>query len=71
MSRSLGLPSDLRKLVRQAEAQGWSIARTRKSHFKWTSPAGAVVIASGTPEDPRARKNLLAQLRRAGLETQR
>ena len=61
---------ELRALVELAEAQGWTVTPTRKSHLRFASPDGVhLVIASGTASDRRATKNLRAQLRRAGLVT--
>jgi predicted RNA binding protein YcfA (HicA-like mRNA interferase family) len=55
---------DLAKLLRQASACGWQVTRTRKSHWLLRHPSGAVVVMSSTPSDPRALRNMQAQLRR-------
>jgi hypothetical protein len=66
-------PKDLRNLVKLAESQGWEFGRTNSGHVKFCSPytTEAPVFYSGTPGDHRAQKNLVAKLRRAGLEIPR
>ncbi|WP_230854495.1 hypothetical protein [Arthrobacter terrae] len=63
-------PKDLRNLVRLAESQGWEFGRTHSGHVKFCSPYSTTqpVFYSGTPGDHRAQKNLVAKLRRAGLD---
>lgn len=60
---------DMRDIERAARDQGWRIERTSAGHLKFLhpDPAQGTVIASGTPGDQRAIKNLLAQLRRRGF----
>ena len=55
---------DLRRIVRDAEARGWTCDLTRKGHLKLRHPSGAIVIAAWSPSDHRALKNLEARLRR-------
>lgn len=57
----------LASLAKEAQAQGWSITPTKSSHYKWVSPAGNVVITSGTPSDGRAIKNITRDLKIAGF----
>lgn len=58
----------LRELERVAERAGWRVDRTRSGHVMFRAPDGhGQVLVSGTPEDPRAMRNALADLRRAGL----
>lgn len=62
-------PKDLRNIVKLAESQGWEFGRTKKGHVKFCSPYDSVspIFYSGTPGDRRAHNNLVAKLRRAGL----
>ena len=59
---------EIRALAKLAEAQGWTVTRTRNGHLKWVSPQGSVVISPSTPSDWRSMKNHLAHLRRAGFK---
>jgi len=70
---STSTPKDLRTLVKLAESQGWEFGRTNSGHVKFCSPYSAEppVFYSGTPGDRRAHSNLLAKLRRAGLDIPR
>lgn len=63
-------PKDLRNLVKLAQKQGWEFGHTNSGHVKFCSPYSDTppVFYSGTPGDRRAQKNLVAKLRRAGLE---
>jgi len=63
------LPKDFRKLTKQILAAGWTIERTRSSHFRFKSPDGKTMIICGsTPEDPRSLLNFKADFRRAGVK---
>jgi len=59
----------MRQLVKNAEHQGFEVSRGRGGHYRFLPPrAGTpVVFGSSTPGDPRAYKNVLAKLRRAGF----
>ena len=61
---------DLREIERAARAQGFTVGRTNRGHLKFTpaDPTKQIVIASGTPSDHRALKNLIAELRRQGFK---
>lgn len=59
---------ETRELARKAEAAGWTVTMTRKSHVRFESPAGEVVIHSGSTKFRRAHANHRARLRRAGLD---
>lgn len=37
----------MRELIREAEAQGWTVTATKKSHVQFRAPWGRVVFASG------------------------
>lgn len=66
-------PKELRNLAKLAKEQGWEFGRTNSGHVKFCSPYSDTppVFYSGTPSDHRSHKNLLAKLRRAGLEIPR
>lgn len=59
------IPKDLRKIRRQAEANGWVIKPTKNSHTMWIppDPDKDIVIHAGSPSDPRAIKNHLSRLK--------
>lgn len=67
MTRSV----DWKTLMREVMAQGWSVRFTKRGHTRCQSPDGKVVIISGglggSPSCPRAARNALRDLRRAGL----
>lgn len=58
----------MKRLIRTIERQGGTVRITSKGHVQFKDPAGQVVaVGAGTPSDPRAWKNLTADLRRAGF----
>lgn len=61
------IPEPLRHLARIAREAGWAITRAGSGHLRWQSPAGDVVITSGSPGDRRSALNERSRLRRAGL----
>lgn len=58
------MKADLRRLLKSARRRGWTVERTRGSHWKLRHPSGAVVVAGSTPSCPRAVLNTRADLRR-------
>lgn len=58
------IPREMRSLVDEYRALGWTIEHTRKHRIRWKSPTGRVVISSSSPSDGRAFKNHEATLRR-------
>jgi hypothetical protein len=59
---------ELNELIKQAEAQGWTIVKTNRSHIKWLSPVtNGVVFTSSTPSDGRALANIKRDLRVNGF----
>jgi hypothetical protein len=56
-------------IVAAARRQGWKVSTTKRGHIKLvpTDPSKPIVVASGTPSDHRAVRNLLALARRSGL----
>lgn len=62
------MADDLRTVLRQVEAtEGWSIKR-RRNHNILLGPEGQQVVSCATRAGGRAHKNLIGQLRRAGLD---
>ena len=60
--------NDLRKLLRAAEAQGFTVERTSKGHWLVRNAEGLVVtVMSGTASDHRPWRHGLVHLKRAGL----
>ncbi len=62
------LKKKLRKIIREAEKQGWKSGLTRGGHIRLRSPSGGIVHASATPSDPRAIKNILSDMKREGYQ---
>ena len=60
---------DLRDIVKAAQDQGFRVEVNKKGHPTFYSPDKSIspVVASGTPSDVRAIRNVLSELRRAGL----
>lgn len=57
--------SDMSKLIREIERDGFTATRTRKGHIKFQHPAiSGCIIGPGTPSDHRGVKNMLALLKR-------
>lgn len=59
----------LKELRREALAQGWRVVRTSRGEM-WYPPSKDLpaVTVHLTPSDPRAHLNMIAQLRRSGLD---
>jgi hypothetical protein len=46
------IPKDLKKIVKQYKAKGWTIESSGSGHAKWTSPVGDLVTTtSSTPSN--------------------
>lgn len=58
---------ELRKLIREVEAQGFTVRVTSKGHFFVTKNGQPVTTISGTASDHRSHANSIGQLRRAGF----
>ncbi len=57
--------TDMTKLIRALERDGFTATRTSKGHIRFRHPAiSGCVIGPGTPSDRRGMKNLLAHLKR-------
>lgn len=59
---------DHKDILKAAKKAGWSLEKRNNGHIKLTSPSGEIVFTSGTPSDWRATANLMAHLRRLGLD---
>jgi predicted RNA binding protein YcfA (HicA-like mRNA interferase family) len=59
--------SDLKKLIKALEAQGFTVEPTKSSHYTVRKDGRRVATLGGTPSDRRSWQNALAQLRRAGF----
>lgn len=61
------MASDLTKVIRAAEREGWEVSSTRGGHVRFRKDGGPPIITSSTPGDARSTRNLIARLRRGGL----
>lgn len=59
---------DTKDIIRQLEAQGWTVKLTRRnSHWKAMAPDGkGMVFFPGTPGGARSLANTKAELRKIG-----
>lgn len=75
----MSVPGRLRRIVAAAEAKGWTYDETRQGHPRLTPPAGLVdqyrngrpaapVTFGKTPSDHRGDMNVVAVLRRLGVD---
>lgn len=63
-----GVSKETKELIKALEAQGYSVQRTRNSHWLIRNPEGkAIATMASTPSDPRSMKNAIAALRRHGF----
>lgn len=60
-----GSRESLRQLVEFAEANGWTVSRTRGGHIRFTKPGLGSIFTSSTASDYRTGLNAKARLRRA------
>ncbi len=56
---------EIRQVVRWAKARGWSVERTKSSHFRVNREGHMSIVFGGTPSDNRAIHNFKARVRRA------
>lgn len=62
------MDKDTRKVLREAEKQGFTVRTTTKGHAFVTAPDGTpITTLSGTASDHRALRNAIAKLRAAGF----
>jgi hypothetical protein len=55
---------DLARLLEPARGRGWSVQRTRSSHWKLRYPSGEILFTGSTPGGPASLRNFAADLRR-------
>lgn len=60
--KALTNDKDLRKLIREAEKEGWEFY-THRTHIKGKHPSGQTTTISRTPSDWRVLKNIQRDLR--------
>ena len=60
---------ELKRIIALAIRQGYSVELRNNGHYKFTAPTGRFIFTSGTPSDRRAIKNILADLKKLGLDT--
>lgn len=59
---------DFKKVIREAEKQGWRVEMTRNGHWRFYAPDGVnIVHAAGTPSDYKSFDNTVARLRHFGF----
>lgn len=64
-----GRREGLRQLIEFAEANGWTVSRTRGGHVRFTKPGLGSIYTSSTASDYRSGLNAKARLRRADRAT--
>lgn len=60
---------DLDRLLAAACRRGWSVVKTKRSHWRLQHVSGAIVIAASTPSCAATLRNVLADLRRVERRT--
>jgi predicted RNA binding protein YcfA (HicA-like mRNA interferase family) len=55
----------LKKAIRNAEREGWTVRRTGSGHWQWKSPEGAIHVTASTPR--RGEDQLRRSLERMGV----
>jgi predicted RNA binding protein YcfA (HicA-like mRNA interferase family) len=59
------LPCSIRKFARRVRREGWQARITNGGHIKFVhDDAAGFVIASASPSDQRAERNVLRDMRR-------
>lgn len=62
------MDKDLRKILKEAERQGFEIRTTSDGHPMVYRNGKFITKSAMTPSDQRGQKNLIAALRRAGFQ---
>lgn len=66
--KALKFNKEWRSLIDHAQANGWTVTRTKGDHLRFQGPQGQLVFGASTPSDAkRALKNTESLLRRRGL----
>lgn len=64
--------NDLKKLLKELEAQGWSIRQTKKGQYAVPpDQSRPMVQIHNTADGSRSWENMIAQLKRSGFERRR
>lgn len=58
---------DLKVVIKTAEAQGWDVTLRKAGHLVFRSLTGAQVFTGSSPSHRSSIRNLIGELRRAGL----
>lgn len=62
------MATELARLVKALQAQGFTVTKTAKNHLLVRDPTGrAITTLAGTPSDWRSTRNGIATLKRAGF----
>ncbi|MBE6483687.1 MAG: type II toxin-antitoxin system HicA family toxin [Actinomycetaceae bacterium] len=61
------MDKEVRKLVKELEAAGFTTERTSRGHVKVYRDGTLITTLPGTPSSSRSLKNAMAYLRRAGF----
>ena len=62
------MKSDLRKLLKALEDQGFTVRLSTKGHYLVDKPSGVrICVIAGTTGDVRSLANAIARLRRSGF----
>jgi hypothetical protein len=63
------MTAEWKKLVKEAERQGWAVTPSRKGlKLVPPDPSKQVVFVHQTPSDQRAMRNAIAEMKRQGLQ---
>lgn len=62
------MDKDTRKILKELEAQGFTVRRTKKGHHQVSLDGKVVVVFAGTASDWRSTRNGLARAKRAGFK---
>lgn len=62
------MSKDIAVLRKRATRAGFEVTKTKGQHLRWRAPSGAIYFTASTPSDHRSYKNMVAGLRRIGLE---
>jgi hypothetical protein len=64
------MSKEMKQLVKQIEANGYTVVQSGRNHLKVKNEAGGTVATMpGTPSDHRSILNTRAQMRRLGVLT--
>lgn len=62
------MDKDTRKILKELEAQGFTVRRTSKGHHQVSLNGRVVTVFAGTASDWRSTRNGLARAKRAGFK---